>query len=170
MILELKLNEIANHFQINERVTCQPKQFGSEPFDLRDALLPPQKMGSNSISRLGKERALRFASSAGSSFKMPSFPHPLSFDLLDGNVVRVFPYYGICYLPHLDQIILCCTANDPWVVHIPAEIGDVICMTAVHKQPKDRLDRSKVHWDSRVLTVQVDRPLHHPDFALPQCD
>lgn len=64
---------------------------------------------------------------------------PLSFDLFDGHVIRVFPYYSICHLPYLNEVILCRTAQYPWVIHIPAEVSYAIRMATMHEQSVDGL-------------------------------
>jgi len=59
----------------------------------------------------------------------------LSLKLIHGDVVGVFAYDGLGDFPDLDQVVFGGAADDPGFGLVPAEIGEVVGVAAVHEEP-----------------------------------
>lgn len=46
----------------------------------------------------------------------------------------IFAYNGVRNLPYLDKIVLRSTANNPWLMLVPAEVGKMVSMASMHEK------------------------------------
>ncbi len=68
----------------------------------------------------------------------------LLLQLLDWHVIRLLAHNSIRHFPHLDQVVLRCAAQDPWVIQVPAEVGDSIGVATMHEESSRCVSLGKV--------------------------
>jgi len=57
-----------------------------------------------------------------------------SLKLIHWDIIQILTNNGFGYLPDLDEIVFSCTAYNPWLIDIPAEIGEMVCVATMHEQ------------------------------------
>lgn len=54
--------------------------------------------------------------------------------LLERHVVVFLANNRVCHLPDLEQVIFRCAADKPGVVRVPAEVGQMVGVAAMHEK------------------------------------
>ena len=62
--------------------------------------------------------------------------------LSKGHFVVVLSDDGVCYFPDLKQVIFSGTAYQPWIIQVPAKIGQVIGVATMHEESLLRVSLS----------------------------
>lgn len=57
-----------------------------------------------------------------------------SFQFIHGNIFRIFIDDGISNLPDLNKVIFGCTTDNPGLIHVPAEVCEMVGVAAMHKE------------------------------------